>query len=115
MNALQKQPLTAASLLAVIFASSACEEAPPQTRAGVWKATTDCGDFTLFVSDDGNAVTNANWEIRKPDLGNDPLRLKKETSSTPWDRPFAFQGRELSMHFNKGHRYRAGCHLQPQR
>lgn len=36
---------------------SACTaEAPPETRAGEWSGATDCGDFTLDVSDSGTSV-----------------------------------------------------------
>ena len=83
--------------LATLLLSACGAEAPSKTRAGAWKATTDCGDFTLFVSDGGTAITNANYKVKKFDVGP----LGQNATSKPWNEPFAFDGRKLSMHTSR--------------
>ncbi len=50
--------LTMSSLL-IVFPLIGCgPSAPPETRAGEWKASTDFGEFTLFVDPSGTTITS---------------------------------------------------------
>lgn len=37
--------------------------APPETRAGTWEVNTEYGDFILYISDDGQTITRADYEF----------------------------------------------------
>ena len=43
---------------------SGCASAPPETRAGEWKGSTDFGEFTLFVDPSGTAITKIEYSFQ---------------------------------------------------
>lgn len=51
------------SLVLSIFVLSACDSAPPETRAGDWKGTTDFGEFTLVVDPTGMEITEIEYSF----------------------------------------------------
>jgi len=89
--------ITIVVLLQVELAFSTDIGAPAKTRAGAWKATTDCGDFTLFVSHDGTAIINANYTIKKPAVGS----IGQDSKTKPWANPFPIDGDKLSLSITK--------------
>ena len=100
--------LIALALFALLL-SNCQTDAPPETRAGEWTASTDCGVFTLYVSDDGTAINKMKIASRFKDLGsvklvagNTAVELKdpgdlEDSIFSKASRPFNFDGRELTM------------------
>jgi len=48
-------------LLILIFFLAGC--APPESRAGSWHASTEYGDFTVYVNQEGTAVTSMDYDF----------------------------------------------------
>jgi hypothetical protein len=54
-----------AGLLMIIFFTCACgPSAPPETRAGNWKAAASFGEFTFTVAPDGTGITDIAWNYK---------------------------------------------------
>ena len=51
-------------LMLSVLVLSACASAPPETRAGEWKGTTDFGNFTMFVEPDGLSITKIEYSFQ---------------------------------------------------
>ncbi|MGD9119007.1 MAG: hypothetical protein PVJ08_09825 [Dehalococcoidia bacterium] len=50
--------------LIAVFVFGCGESAPPETRAGEWNASTDFGEFTLFVDSSGTMITSIEYSYQ---------------------------------------------------
>ena len=55
--------LVSLTLIALLVAGCG-PSAPPETRAGKWKATTDFGEFTLTVDPSGTTITSIEYSYQ---------------------------------------------------
>jgi len=76
-------------LVILIIILTAC--APPETRAGSWYASTEYGDFTVHVNQNGTAVTQMDYDF---DCGG----VTASANSVPFKVPSeTIDGRKLSI------------------
>ena len=76
-------------LIFLCLLSAGC--AAPETRAGAWTAKTEYGDFTIYVTEDGTAVAQVDYDFKC--LGS---------NASAYDKPFrepaeSIEGRKLSQ------------------
>ena len=53
-----------ASLVLIALLLFGCASAPPETRAGEWKASADFGEFTFVVDPSGTAITKIEYSFQ---------------------------------------------------
>ncbi|MFZ2096526.1 MAG: hypothetical protein WAV05_07790 [Anaerolineales bacterium] len=51
-------------LVLVAWFLSGCASAPPEVRAGEWKASADFGEFTFFVDPSGTAISKIEYSYQ---------------------------------------------------
>jgi len=64
--------------------------ADPSIRAGAWQCTTQYGNFTLYITDDGNAVKDVKYSVNCQSNGTDDRNYIK---GEPWP----LDGRKLNF------------------
>ena len=76
-------------LLGLLIFLTGC--APPETRAGPWTASTEYGDFTIYVTQDGTAISKVDYDFECGGFTtaayDQPFRVPSET----------IEGRKLSI------------------
>jgi len=53
-----------------MLVSGCGENAPPEVRAGEWNASTDFGEFALFVDSSGTTITSIEYSYQSCPKGN---------------------------------------------
>ena len=64
MNSRKSSRLLVGLALIVLLLSGCGPSAPPETRAGEWKATTDFGEFTFTVDPSGTTITSIEYSFQ---------------------------------------------------
>jgi hypothetical protein len=84
-------------LIVLILVLAGCISAPAETRAGKWSANTEYGDFAIYVSDDGMAITQVDYDF-------ECKGMDAYSNNQPWREPFEGidEGGKLSMFVRAG-------------
>lgn len=64
MNSRKSLGVLVRLVLIVLLLSGCGPSAPPETRAGEWKATTDFGEFTFTVDPSGTTITSIEYSFQ---------------------------------------------------
>jgi hypothetical protein len=64
MNIRKSSRLLVGMALIALLLSGCGPSAPPETRAGEWKATTDFGEFTFTVDPSGTTITSIEYSFQ---------------------------------------------------
>ena len=64
MNSRKSSRLLVGLALIALLLSGCGPSAPPETRAGEWKATTDFGEFTFTVDPSGTTITSIEYSFQ---------------------------------------------------
>jgi hypothetical protein len=76
-------------LVMLILVLAGCASA--ETRAGAWDASTEYGDFTIYVSEDGTAITQVDYDF-------ECKGVQASSDNQPFREPLeVIDGRKLSM------------------
>ena len=64
MNSRKSSRMLVGLALIALLLSGCGPSAPPETRAGEWKATTDFGEFTFTVDPSGTTITSIEYSFQ---------------------------------------------------
>jgi len=69
---------------------AACGAADPSVRAGAWAGSTQYGDFTIYITDDGTAVEDIEYSVRCGENWTDDSNFRMSE-------PYPLDGRKLDF------------------